>query len=489
MVIVKFFGHAGLMLKGPAASLLCDPWISTIPIYANTAIKYPFTPSEQVPEMIDVSHVYISHHHEDHFHVPSLDLLDRGITILISAFEQHEHARASSMFKTLMKLGFRKIIRLRSWESIDIDLGETVRLTLVPSAKSRWHDWENSGLLIETADWTGVNLNDNITDPELLAQVAERAPRIDAAFVQGFSSTEFPGAFEMSAREKLRLGRQKRGNTDEARKIISTLHPRYVTPIAGDIAWYRPVDWIRNYSDKPTPSRFGKLLESQALLRSCSYRELFSGDEFNPASGKVERRYGAVNYAGFRRRVKDQAGRFKALSDCYDEFLEEWDFDGLRYEQSLRAIQAYLPRSLPANIEGEIDFIVSDKDGQPIRRCAIRGIGKSITVDDKDVRDSRCDQEIEVPAPIWAECFGGRMLRRDILNRCVNRQKLPFRFDIAVLRYLFSLYSDLGDISPWVRTTAGEAENANLGLMRHIERHLAPKFSFSELCDEYIRET
>ena len=489
MVRVRFFGHAGLMLKGPVASLLCDPWISTIPIYANTAIKYPFTPAEHVPEMVDVSHVYISHHHEDHFHVPSLDLLDRGVTILIAAFEQHEHDRAYSMFRTLTKLGFRKIVRLHSWQSIAVDLGEAVRLTLIPSAKSRWHDWENSGLLIETADWTAVNLNDNITDPELLAQIAGRAPRIDAAFVQGFSSTEFPGAFDMPAREKLRLGRQKRGNTDEARKIVSALHPRYVTPIAGDIAWYRPVDWIRNYSDKPTPSRFGKLLESKAGLRDSSYRELFPGDEFDPASGKVARRHGAVNYSGFRRRLKARAGRFKALSDCYDGFLEEWDFSGSRYEQSLRAIQAYFPRTLPVSIEGEIDLVVSDRDGRPVRRCAIRGVGNSITVDDKDVSDSRCDQEIEVPAPIWAESFGGRMLRRDILNRCVNRQKLPFRFDIAVLRYLFALYSDLGDISPWARISAERTSEANLDLMRHIERHLAPKFPLGDLRDEYIRGT
>ncbi|HSY29480.1 MAG TPA: MBL fold metallo-hydrolase, partial [Burkholderiaceae bacterium] len=105
MIQTQFFGHACLRFGGSKGALICDPWLATVPIYGNTAVKYPFLPHNELAAALNVTHVYISHHHEDHFHIPSLDLYPRDTTLLIPAFEYVRHARAESMRRTLEKLG------------------------------------------------------------------------------------------------------------------------------------------------------------------------------------------------------------------------------------------------------------------------------------------------------------------------------------------------------------------------------------------------
>jgi hypothetical protein len=96
-----------------------------------------------------------------------------------------------------------------------------------------------------------------------------------------------------------------------------------------------------------------------------------------------------------------------------------------------------------------------------------------------------CDQEIIVPESIWLECEGGRLLRRDLFNMCVNRQLKPFKPAVAGLRYFISYYFDLGDISPWVRVSGRERSGDNLARMRSMRAELAPSFSAHDLRDEY----
>jgi hypothetical protein len=485
MIRTQFLGHACLRFSGAKGALICDPWLATVPIYGNTAVKYPFLPQEQLPSALDVSHIYISHHHEDHFHVPSLDLFARDTAVLIPAFEYVSHPRARSMRRTLERMGFTRVIPLESWESIDIDLGEPLNLTLIPSAQSRWHDWENSGLILKCAAWTALNLNDNLVDDVLLDQIEARAGRPDAVFVQGFPSTEFPGSFDFSVQEKIRIGRQKRGNVDQADLVIRRLVPRSVTPIACDIAWHRRQDAYRNYSDKPTPSRFGPILEKRGLLNRTRYLELGPGDSLDIAGLTVRRPYGRVNYAGFRRRLRGKMRRYEPLVSAHDDFAQRRGFDPAALPRLLDELRGYFPAAFPIAATVRIDFVIVDAAAAPLARISfcVRGVDLSISaLPDPGME---CDQEIIVPESIWLECEGGRLLRRDLFALCVNRQLKPFKTAVAGLRYFISYYFDLGDISPWVRVSGRVRSADNLAQMRSMRGGLAPQFSAHDLRDEY----
>jgi len=487
MIHTQFLGHASLRFGGPRGALVCDPWFSTVPIYGNTAVKYPFFPQERLATALSASHLYISHHHEDHFHVPTLDLYPRDVQILIPAFEYAGHPRGASMRRTLERLGFTNIVPLQSWERIQLDLGERLTLTLIPSAKSRWHDWENSGLIIECADWTALNLNDNLMDEELLAQIRARCGRPDAVFVQGFPSTEFPGSFDFSVREKIRIGRQKRGNVEQADMVIRALAPRIVTPIACDIAWHRTQDQYRNYSDKPTPSRFEPILNERGLLRATRYLELGPGDSLDIAHAIVERPYGRLNYAGFRRRLRGKMPRFSYLVETYDRYEPRCEFDPASETALIGELRDYFPARFPIAANVRIDFVIAGRGGECLSRISFCVRGQDLTISADVETGLECDQEIIVPYAIWAECQGGRLLRRDLFARCVNRQLKPFKFAVAGLRYFISYYFDFGDISPWIGISGQNGPRDNLAQMRAWRTDLAPRFELKHLRDEYQR--
>jgi hypothetical protein len=485
MIQTQFLGHACLRFSGAKGALICDPWLATVPIYGNTAVKYPFLPQEQLSSALNVSHIYISHHHEDHFHVPSLDLFARDTTVLIPAFEYVAHPRARSMLRTLERMGFSRVIALESWQSIDVDLGERLNLTLVPSARSRWHDWENSGLILKHAAWTALNLNDNLVDEALLEQIAAHAGALDAVFVQGFPSTEFPGSFDFSVQEKIRIGRQKRGNIDQAELVIRRLAPRSVTPIACDIAWHRRQDLYRNYSDKPTPSRFGPLLEKRGLLTRTRYVELGPGDYLDVAQLAVRRTYGHLNYAGFRRRLREKMRRYDKLVSAHDDFARQRGFDPATLPGMLEDLRRYFPAAFPIAAQVRIDFVIVDAAAAPLSRISFCVRGRELSITALPDPGMECDQEIIVPESIWLECQGGRLLRRDLFSMCVNRQIKPFKPAVAGLRYFISYYFDLGDISPWVRISERQRSADNLARMRILRSDLAPQFSAHDLRDEY----
>lgn len=485
MITSQFLGHACLRFSGAAGALICDPWLATVPIYGNTAVKYPFLPDDQLATALDVTHIYISHHHEDHFHVPTLDLFSRDTVVLIPAFEYVDHPRAGSMRRTLERMGFTNVVPLRSWETLELDLGEPLRLTLIPSAKSRWHDWENSGLILKSADWTALNLNDNLVDDSLLEQIQACAGRPDAVFVQGFPSTEFPGSFDFSVREKIRIGRQKRGNVDQAELVIRKLEPRSVTPIACDIAWHRRQDLYRNYSDKPTPSLFGPILERRGLLARTRYLELGPGDFLDIADLTLHRSYGRLNYAGFRRRLRKKMPRYDKLVAAYDDFGARGGFDAEALPGFLDEVREYFPRVFPITAMVRIDFVIVGAGAVELSRISFCVRGEELSISAGEETGMPCDQEIIVPESIWQECLGGRLLRRDLFNLCVNRQIRPFKPAVAGLRYFINYYFDFGDISPWVRISGRLDDTDNVVQMRDFRGRLAPRFPARDLRDEY----
>jgi hypothetical protein len=358
---------------------------------------------------------------------------------------------------------------------------------LIPSAKSRWHDWENSGLILRSAQWTALNLNDNMMDDALLADICGRVGRPDAVFVQGFPSTEFPGAFDFSMREKISIGRQKRGNVDQADMVIRALSPRMVTPIACDIAWHRRQDLFRNYSDKPTPSRFPRILAERGLLAHTRYIELGPGDSLDIAAAAASRPYGVINYAGFRRRLRRKMQRFGPLVAAYDAYLDRRGVDRPSVHSLADELRTHYPPQFPIEASVRIDFVIQDARGTPISRLSfcVRGRELSITADAETGME--CDQEILVPESIWLECQGGRLLRRELFGLCVNRQLKPFKLAVAGLRYFISYYFDFGDISPWMGASARGGGRDNLRDMRAL-RDMAPQFAANQLSDEYRRE-
>ena len=135
-----------------------------------------------------------------------------------------------------------------------------------------------------------------------------------------------------------------------------------------------------------------------------------------------------------------------------------------------------------------IDFLVVGSDAQALRRMGVMADGENVRVEDLPVDDQACDQEIVVPEGVWAETFGGKVLRRDLFGLCVNRQLKPFRPEVAALRYFITYYFDRGDLSPWLRISESDPV-ANQAEMRGLAKDFAPRFPLQRLQRHYCART
>lgn len=79
--VVTFIGHATALVRYARARLLTDPCLARS-LYSLRRMR-PATLPPGALESIDV--VLISHAHADHFHRPTLELLDRHVTVVVPA--------------------------------------------------------------------------------------------------------------------------------------------------------------------------------------------------------------------------------------------------------------------------------------------------------------------------------------------------------------------------------------------------------------------
>src|SRR5262245_2653837 len=86
MFKVTFLGHQGWILRAGTTTLLVDPLLTkqfTAPPYSHASVFPPrVIEHEKFPP---VSAVFVTHEHDDHFQVVSLNRLDRKIPLLLSA--------------------------------------------------------------------------------------------------------------------------------------------------------------------------------------------------------------------------------------------------------------------------------------------------------------------------------------------------------------------------------------------------------------------
>lgn len=73
--------HAGLAIKFKNTHVICDPLLNDVTIDSGTGVVSPVYPSRKFLKETIFDAVIVSHAHNDHFHLPSLALLNRQSTI------------------------------------------------------------------------------------------------------------------------------------------------------------------------------------------------------------------------------------------------------------------------------------------------------------------------------------------------------------------------------------------------------------------------
>ncbi|EKD70779.1 MAG: hypothetical protein ACD_46C00401G0001, partial [uncultured bacterium] len=251
---ITYVSHACIKVCGEFGTLITDPWILNEPIYTFTTWKFPaaIIPPEDLIKNID--YIYISHPHEDHFHIPSLNYFPRHIQILLPEYINFPSLRAQTMERTLRELGFYNVRKILPWQTIL--LGNQTAFTIIPACKTKYWDWENSGFVLEHPDCKLLNMNDCPSDAELYAEVDRRFGEIDLGFIQYSGVSMFPGRYRMSKNEMRVASNNRKHSWIQQKNMIELLKIKKIAPFAGDFAWLEDSLFHCNWSNRATPKLF-----------------------------------------------------------------------------------------------------------------------------------------------------------------------------------------------------------------------------------------
>jgi hypothetical protein len=223
-VKIQFVNHACFLVERGPVRLICDPWIEgTVfndgwDLLAPTKFRYE--------DFRDVTHIWFSHEHPDHFNPPNVKKIPeecrREITVLFQRTEDKKVVRYCE------KLGFKDVRELPHGEWVEIAADIQVKCSGAPV------EWDaDSWLAIRSPEMTLLNLNDcGIDTRESAAEMHRQVGAVDVLATQ-FSYASWqgnPGDRQARRRRAARV-------MASVQQQIQELQPRWVLPFASFV-WF-----------------------------------------------------------------------------------------------------------------------------------------------------------------------------------------------------------------------------------------------------------
>ncbi len=441
---ITFVSHACLRFEGEFGTLVCDPWILNEPIYNFTTWKFPAAviPADEVVRGVD--YLLITHSHEDHLHIASLDRFDRNVQVLLPEYADHPSLRAQTIERTLRLMGFANLRKFKPWERFF--LGGKTPLTFVPAAVSRDHDWENCAFVIETPDCTLINLNDNLTDLDLCQKISARFPKIDLAFVQTAGVTMYPGCFRFSP-EQMRREADKRVHAfTEQRRVMDKLKPARIAPIAGDFCWLDPKYFHNNWANRATPRIFSEMVERDYAGRAPEVIEFLPSDTWT-LEGGLRRRHPEIPWESYLTEIGALQKRFQPKLDRLRRWIAASPRENLRSRSFERT--AFVERNITRDyidFEGRFRISVEGPASDFSFVLAADRKGFRIRWDD----EAAVDQTLHVEESVWAAILDGRLMWNILQWAAVAEQHVAYRPDMGRFWFWLEYHVDLNNKFPQV---------------------------------------
>jgi L-ascorbate metabolism protein UlaG (beta-lactamase superfamily) len=261
-VRVEILNHASALLDLGEVRLLFDPWFEGTAFSGGWQLRY------DNPGALDAAaratHLWISHWHSDHLHLPTLKKL------AARAPKLHVLANASanfSMVEPLGKLGFRRVTPLG--ERVPLALGGGVTVTRAPTASI------DNMLWIHTGAATVLNYNDCNLPRAALASLVRRYGPVDVLLCNyNHAGKLLHPAPAAAVRDRWWAG---------VERVVQTVAPRRVLPFASSHLYRSPASLEQNESlidfdelaaraaadARFTVARIGESVELDAALGAC----------------------------------------------------------------------------------------------------------------------------------------------------------------------------------------------------------------------------
>ena len=228
-VRITWVNHASFLLESGGVRLVCDPWIEGRAFNDGWSLLSPT--KMRYEDFAEVTHIWFSHEHPDHFSPPNLkripENIRRNITVLF-----HE-TRDKRVVKVCRALGFavRELPHLQPTE-------------IAPDFKviCGLNDLIDSWIAIFTGGKTIVNLNDCVfPDQRELIGIRSMTGDVDLllsqfSYANWVGNPDDPGALEASARQK----------RQQMAEQIAVMRPRQFIPFASFVVFCHQENFFMN---------------------------------------------------------------------------------------------------------------------------------------------------------------------------------------------------------------------------------------------------
>jgi len=218
---ITALGHAGLFIETRYGSILCDPWFN--PAYFASWFPFPSNEDIDLEQIGRPTYLYLSHLHRDHFDPQFLrEHVSKDTTVLLPDYP------LDLMERELRGLGFRRFVKTKNFEPVDLD---GLRVTISSLVAPTDGPLGDSGLIVDDGETRIFNQNDS--RPVDVDTLVGFGP-YDAHFLQFSGAIWYPMVYEMPERAKQALGAKKRTNQmSRALSYARQLGAAFIFPSAG----------------------------------------------------------------------------------------------------------------------------------------------------------------------------------------------------------------------------------------------------------------
>ena len=221
-MLIKWINHASYLLSYKNINLITDPWIEGRVF--NESWCFVSETKFTYEDFKDVTHIWFSHEHPDHFFPPNLKKIPKeyakNITILYQATKDQK------VKKYCENLGFKTVIELFAYQEVELSDGIKILNAKMQNDADSW-------LFFKTDEFNVLNLNDCVFEnTDEMADLKSKIGDVDVLFTQ-FSYASWVGNPDNIE--------EKKSHADdklvEIKNHIIQFKPQYTIPFASYV-WF-----------------------------------------------------------------------------------------------------------------------------------------------------------------------------------------------------------------------------------------------------------
>ena len=308
---ITYYTAAVVSVEVDGLKILCDPWLYPGAFYGSW---YHYPPFEFDPEEFsDIDYIYISHTHEDHLCVKSMEALNKDIPVLIHKFE------SPFVKRIIERMGFN-VIEIPHGERYN--LTDNVHFKVFSSQESSESDEGkqtaiDTYCLINDGKHTFVNTNDNFIEniESELHKIKEEYGDIDFLANVYTSASCYPQTtLSLSGDE---LEKEKNRVTkwcyDRSATLIKALNPKYYMPFAGFYLLSGKLSHLNNKRVNSCPYEAKQYFEENYpySLKNNKCVVLNRGESFDIKDGSQSKEYIHYSYEEKQKYIDDFLSNIK----------------------------------------------------------------------------------------------------------------------------------------------------------------------------------